>query len=177
MRNTFLVMIVGLVLFMVAPVQAEIYRYIDENGQKRWTDDLSQVPIEQRQAAQHVESVTNDTETPSASSEIAPSTVTDDKVIDMPTPAETGEVPSRDEIENEKAELDRLYQQLITERNRLDKMNAEPMDSVARADLNEQILEYNKKAETYETQLNRFNEKINAYNQQVVSQKKSSADK
>ena len=177
MKNALRWLLTALVLFLVTPVQAEIYRYIDENGQKRWTDDLSQVPIDQRQSAQHVESVADDTQAPSDSIATEPPTPADETVAVVPEPAETGEALSREEIENEKAELDKLYQALITERQRLEKMNTESMDSVARADLNEQILEYNKKAETYETQLNRFNEKINAYNQQIMSQKKPSTDK
>ena len=43
-------------LLFAATVCAEIYKYTDENGQKRWTDDLSQVPKEQRAAAQRIES-------------------------------------------------------------------------------------------------------------------------
>ena len=42
-------------IMLVFPAYAEIYRYIDANGQTRWTDDLSQIPKEQRATAQRFE--------------------------------------------------------------------------------------------------------------------------
>lgn len=42
-------------LLLAGSVYAEIYKYTDESGQKRWTDDLSQVPKEQRASAQRIE--------------------------------------------------------------------------------------------------------------------------
>ena len=52
MKKTFSAFILITALLFAEMVCAEIYKYTDENGQKRWTDDLSQVPKEQRAAAQ-----------------------------------------------------------------------------------------------------------------------------
>jgi len=177
MRKSLLTLLVALIISMAVPVQAEIYRYTDENGQKRWTDDLSQVPKDQRATAQHVESVGSaaQTQPETAETPLPSPAATDAKV--MPDEADAVEAPSREALEQERAELNARYQKLLAEKKILEKMNTEPMDSVARADLNQRILDYNKKTEQYETQLNLFNEKISAYNQKISSQKpKTPAD-
>ena len=43
--------IVALFLVLAAPVTAQFYRYIDKDGNLRFTDDLNRVPVEQRTSA------------------------------------------------------------------------------------------------------------------------------
>jgi len=40
--------IVLIFLLLAGPVTAQFYRYIDQNGNLRFTDDLNKVPTEQR---------------------------------------------------------------------------------------------------------------------------------
>ncbi|BBO67549.1 hypothetical protein DSCA_14790 [Desulfosarcina alkanivorans] len=155
---------------LVLPACAEIYKYVDENGQKRWTDDLSQVPKEQRPSAQRFESVE---ETP-PEPDTAPAEETRPEAslaigavtADTPAPADA---LSREALEKEKADLDARYQQLMEERKELEQIKTEADSFEARALLNEKISAYNDKTKQYETQLNRFNEKIKAYNQEIIS--------
>ena len=39
------------IIFMSTPVLGEFYRYVDESGHVKYTDDLGQVPEEQRPTA------------------------------------------------------------------------------------------------------------------------------
>ena len=158
-------------IVLAAPVCAEIYKYIDENGQKRWTDDLSQVPKEQRTSAHRFESIE---ETPADA--VAEQTgkaqpeaplETEAEVPDIDEPSETAGL-SRETLEKEKADLDTQYQQLLEERKQIEQIKTEAVSFSARAELNGRISAYNSKTEQYETQLNAFNEKINAYNQKII---------
>ena len=169
-------LIVAVILTMVlsASVHAEIYKYTDTDGQKRWTDDLSQVPPEQRESAERIESVSSQTQ--STDSDAQPQTDDGDDASTVDDTAEPVEAPSRDTLEQEKTELDTRYRELVEEREQLQKTNTEPMDAEARKAMNARIQEYNKKTEQYESQLNSFNEKVNAYNQKIASEKSSSAN-
>lgn len=176
MKKPILAFFLITVLMFSTPVGAEIYKYVDENGQKRWTDDLSQVPKDQRPSAQRLDTV-EETPTDTAVEQ------TGDAQMDVPSASEPGSQDSdqtdetageaagldRESLEKEKAALDTQYQELLEERKKLEEMNTEALSADARSDLNKRISAYNAKTEQYETQLNAFNEKINAYNQQIMS--------
>ncbi|BBO80615.1 hypothetical protein DSCO28_11810 [Desulfosarcina ovata subsp. sediminis] len=167
-------MTLGLVIFILLitlPVSAEIYKYTDEYGQKRWTDDLSLVPESQRATAETIESTQTEpdsaeSQTPENKPVNAAFTSDTEKTMD------TTEI-SRDALEKEKAELDSFYQQLIEERKTIEKTNNETLDAAERTDLNKRIEDFNNKTERYEAQLNRFNQKINAYNQKIITKQQS----
>lgn len=161
MKKLFFAGLLIIVLMLPAPLGAEIYKYIDENGQKRWTDDLSQIPVEQRPAAQQIESVSDATQEKAVEQE--------QSGIEVTAPDESGATDglSREALETEKGNLDSQYQQLLGERKILEEMKAKGLDAAARADLNDRISVFNTKTEQYEKQLEAFNEKVNAYNQKI----------
>lgn len=165
MKAPILALFLTLGLVIAAPVGADIYKYTDENGKKRWTDDLSQVPEDQRSSAQRIE--TSEETATDAGKEASPSPpgieAADTEDADQNTAV------SRDELEKEKADLDAKYQQLLEERKQLEQIKTDALSASDRAELNEKISDYNSKTEQYETQLNAFNEKINAYNQKISS--------
>jgi hypothetical protein len=162
------------VLWLSAPVCAEIYKYTDENGQKRWTDDLSQVPKQQRAAAQRIETETKKPvdAIPEKSEKAQPETTleTNAALPETGTADETAEF-SRAALEEEKAELDRLYQQLLEERKQIEKLTPQALDTNARAELNARITAFNQKTKRYEAQSNAFKEKIDAYNEWIMSKR------
>ena len=161
-------------LLFAASAYAEIYKYTDENGQKRWTDDLSQVPKEQRAEAQRIET---EIKTPAkATTENAQKAQPESSlkakaaVPDTGAASETAEL-SRKALEKEKADLDLIYQQLLEERKQIEKLTPEALNFKARADLNYRITAFNQKTEQYEAKSNAFKEKINAYNQKIMSKR------
>lgn len=155
-----------LALLFTAYSNAEIYKYIDENGQKRWTDDLSQVPVEQRDSAERMETEAT-FETPS------------DRVSDEAPPPEPAEKmedatsgtdeTNRETLESEKADLDTMYQELLQERQQIEKAKAEAKGASAKGALGKRITAYNEKAERYEERLKAFNNNVNKYNQRIQS--------
>lgn len=158
-------------LLFAASVYAEIYKYTDENGQKRWTDDLSQVPKEQRAAAQRIvteeEKPANATTGKTQGAKPASPLGAKAAVPDSATANETAEL-SREALEKEKADLDLLYQQLLEERKQIEKLTPEALNFKTRAELNEKITAFNQKTEQYEAKSTAFKEKINAYNQKII---------
>lgn len=172
MKKTMLAFFLIITLLLAAPAYAEIYKYVDENGQNRWTDDLSQVPQAQRSTAQRFESEADaaaDTASDPAQETQPESPVAIESALPDADQQGDGTEVNRELLEKEKAELDTQYQLLLEERNQLEQLSAEVLNSGARAEINLRISEYNAKTKTYEAQLNAFNEKIEAYNQSVMS--------
>ena len=160
-------------LLFAASVYAEIYKYTDENGQKRWTDDLSQVPKEQRAEAQRIET---EIKTPAKTTENALKAPPESSVKAKAAAPDTGAANETDELsrtalEKEKADLDLMYQELLEERKQIEKLTPEALNFKARADLNNRINAFNQKTEQYEAKSNAFKEKINAYNQKIMSKR------
>ncbi len=172
MKKPILAFFLIITLLLTVPVHAEIYKYIDENGQKRWTDDLSQVPAEQRASAQRFETEQETPADTAAEQEQAPQPETAlETEVEDPDSAEPNESAelSREALEKEKTALDTQYQQLLEERKQIEQITGEALDTSARAELNRRISAYNSKTEQYEAHLNAFNEKISAYNQKIMS--------
>lgn len=172
MKKPVLAFFLIIILLLALPVCAEIYKYTDEDGQKRWTDDLSQVPKEQRPSAQRFESVEETTadaaagQTQKVRPGSPPETVTAHTDADEPLEADK---LNRKALEKEKADLDSQYRQLLEERKQIEQIKPEATSASTRAELNRRISEYNSKTEQYESRLNAFNEKINAFNKKLMA--------
>ncbi|MGD9310059.1 MAG: hypothetical protein PVG51_13015 [Desulfosarcina sp.] len=161
--------LVGIVT-LASPAFADIYKYIDENGQKRWTDDLSQVPKEQRpailrKATEDAKAIPGDTQfEPAATDPAGP--VSESRAA---LPATAHSVPagdlSRDALLAEKADLDSQYNLLMQERKKLEYRLRQELGAAAREQLNQQVAEFNVKTEQFESRLNRFYNKVDQYNQ------------
>lgn len=177
MKKPSLAFFLLITVLLALPACAEIYKYVDENGQKRWTDDLSQVPKAQRPSAQRIESQeeTSPKGTATPAQTDRPESTPATEPTSTPPSLETAE-PDRESLEKEKAALDTRYQQLMEERKQLEQMKAEPSSSDSRAELNKRISVYNSKTEQYELQLSNFNEKIKAYNKNILSKKPQPAE-
>ena len=167
-------------LLFAASVYAEIYKYTDENGQKRWTDDLSQVPKEQRATAQRIESEKEKPVDPtSGKAQGAQSDSPLEPTATLPdsgAASDTAEL-NREALEKEKADLDLMYQQLLEEREQIQKLTPEALSFKARAELNDRITAFNQETEQYEAKSNAFKERINAYNERIMSKRPSQGGK
>lgn len=159
------------VLFTAGSISAEIYKYIDKNGQKRWTDDINQIPPSQRDSVETMDSVQSapESNTGQVETNVPPA---DSSAESAPLDAATGTL-DREALEKEKAALDALYQALLTEQKALEQMKTETLDAATQADLNKRINAFNNKTEQYKTQLDQFNKKIEVFNQQIMSNQPS----
>lgn len=181
MKKPILAFFLIVALTAAVPTGAEIFKYVDANGQTRWTDDLNQVPAEQRASVQRFESVENRpgngldpdpgaTDPPpgathdasAASAGIDPGTATDQEM--------------RAALKNQKADLEAQYQALMEEREQIEQMTSAALSDAARNELNQRIATFNSQAEAYETDLNDFNQKVGDYNQKILSKKQPPPD-
>jgi hypothetical protein len=163
MKKSLVTCLVIIGLILAAPLSAQIYKYIDENGQKRWTDDLSQVPVEQRQSAEHFEDASD---IPSEASATQGESGT---VVTPETDLTDGNAElTRESLMKEKSELENQYKLLMEERKQIEQMKAEQGDTIHRAELNQRISAYNAKSDKYDIQLNAYKKKIDTYNNKIM---------
>lgn len=170
MKKTTLAFLLIIFPMFTVPLSADIYKYIDENGQKRWTDDLSQVPPEQRNAVQQIETeeeppvlpdqVAGDGNQPETSGAMG---------AKLPNADAENEKPNleREALNREKSDLNALYKELVAEKEQLEKAKAEAADADAQEELKQKINAYNQKAKAYDQRLDSFNQKASLYNQQI----------
>lgn len=137
-RIILLVLILG-----TAPALAEFYKYVDESGIARYTDDLSQVPVNQRPG------VNTYTESPSYMPNKKPLDINALKKL----------------LENKKQDLDREYQELMMEEVRLEEEKNDIKTDQGRRKHNEKIRSFNEKSRKYL-------EKKDAYEKQAAVYKK-----
>ena len=169
MKKTTLAFLLIIFPMFAAPLNADIYKYIDENGQKRWTDDLSQVPPEQRNAVQRL--VTED-DTPAVPDQVGDDDIQSD--ASGQTDAENKE-PSldREALSREKADLEALYKELVAEKEQLETAKSEAASPEAQEELKQRINAYNEKAKTYDQRLDSFNQKASLYNERIRAAQKN----
>ena len=175
MKKTILVCFLVIFPLLSFHLHAEIYKYIDENGQKRWTDDLSQVPPEQRSAVQRM--VTEDN----------PTSPSKPAVGDDQPPGDTGDIQAgdpdadsqmesagldREALDREQSDLNALYKELVAEKKQLEQAKAEATSPEAQEELIQKINAYNQKAKEYDARLEAFNQKASQYNQQIRAAQK-----
>jgi hypothetical protein len=157
-------------LLMAGSAWGEIYKYIDKNGQPRWTDDLSQVPKAQRASAQHFEGVKEQPAAANGQAESSPGGKVQNQAVHK---SDQSKAPSREALEKEKADLDNQYQQLLQERKELKRLKAKALNPADRSALEKRISAYNQNTNHYEAQLNAFNKKIKTYNQEIMAKQPS----
>ena len=164
---------------------AEFYRYTDQSGAVRFTDDYSQIPESQRQ---QVKKYTEAPASPADSAAKTPQTG-DNQAPDSreaPTPAAEENAPSaaaasnapaageeapvdwqkqRQELEKQKQALDKTYTRLAKEMESLELQKAEAKSRNQIKAYNQRVVELNRKIEAYEEQRRGLDQKISAYNQ------------
>lgn len=168
MHSTILALVLAISMLPTASAVAEIYKYVDADGQKRWTDDLSQVPKEQRPSVER-STIPKEGSVPAQATGGRPAAAmaadTAPGAADG-TLRSTNEVPTRKALEQEKADLDALYRQLMEERKALVDLRSGNLDTGARDELNRRVAAYNQKTEAYEKRLDRFNADVDRFNRQ-----------
>ena len=169
-------MIVLILTGTYAPVSAEFYRYMDEKGKVHFTDDLANVPLEQRPKADEYEEPYDEFTQEERVEEKEEETETSEGVLE-----ETGETRPQEEAQLEEAEemtleqklketgakLQEEYEALAKERGELDKMATGPLTQTTRKELVKKVKDYNLRSEDYEMRRKAFNKEVEAYNARI----------
>jgi hypothetical protein len=153
--------IIALVLVMVPALsQAEFYKYRDANGVLRFTDDITEVPADQRAQLKEYKSVA----TPK------PSVDTTEK---EDAPEKTGLDAMAQQLETEKAALEEEYQALAEEDRRIKASVADPNNPPDPEAYNEQLKALQRKIEAYDARRRAFQEKAAAFDAHVKKQQRN----
>ena len=142
-----------LLILVVLPVlvSAEIYKYRDQNGVLRFTDNLAEVPISQRENMEQYQEI----KTTAGAVEQTPADTSGKKPAPDPKAVEK-------ELRDEKEILDNEYGQLMEMRNSLEAA-PQPRTTEEIAAHEKKIQDYHIKLKIYEVKQKAFREKVEAY--------------
>ena len=152
-------------LMAAPPAYAEFYKYVDENGNIRFTDDITMVPREQREKLREYQDYADD-------AEAAPET---SKTPATAPPAETPEpdrAPVSDEdliaqgkrLEAERAALDTEYNALMEARRILEERSGEFRTKGSRKEYETQVIQLNERNAAYEAKRAAYDNEVLEYN-------------
>lgn len=170
-------LIIVLVLIgMYGPTSAEFYRYIDEEGKVRYTDNLGNVPVDQRTKAHEYEELDDqfapknrvETEKPEAESSAESRKETKEKSPKKETTAkEVEEKTQEQKLREVGAKLNEEYQTLMKEKTELEKLSTSQLAEAERKELIKKVHDYNLRTEYYEKKRDVFNKEVEAYNASI----------
>jgi len=146
-------LVVLMVILMPVIAGAEFYKYRDANGVLRFTDDITEVPVDQRAKLKEYQSV----------------------VTPEPSAADTGEQSDQNgnlgaranDLEAERAALEQEYQAILEEDRRI---KASVADSENPADpevYNKQLRELQQRIDAYAERRKAFQEKASAFDAEI----------
>lgn len=152
--------LLGLGLFFISAIaSAEYYKYRDKNGVLRFTDNMMEVPADQRQKVTTYEEVNSN---PANESQPDPQT---DATDDIKAESAEGEPGLTEEmLRKEKAGLDETFKNLENEKARLTEAAKKPRSPSENAAFLNQVKAYNEKRSAYQSKSADFQKKVDAYN-------------
>jgi uncharacterized coiled-coil DUF342 family protein len=150
-------MVVLVVLIIPGLAGAEFYKYRDANGVLRFTDDISEVPEDQRAKLKEYKSV------------VTP------KPVEEVTDAQSGPKKSELEamaqkLEAEKTALEEEYQTILDEDRRIKAMTEDPENPPSPEEYNQQLRALRKKIDAYDARRRDFQERAAAFDAHVQKQ-------
>ena len=168
-------MIVLILTGTSALASAEFYRYTDEKGKVHFTDDLGNVPFEQRPKADEYEEPYEEL-TQEGSVEEEEETETSEDILEETTEArpqqeaqlkEVKEKTVEQKLKETGAKLQEEYEALSKERGELDKMATVPLTETTRKELVKKVKDFNLRSKDYEMRRKAFNKEVEAYNARI----------
>jgi hypothetical protein len=162
------------VMVFAGPAFAQFYKYIDQRGNVRFTDDINQVPRDQRVATQsYPEAQASDKPAAEASSAIKK----EEKPADPEPPAASARTAAEgnDSIESTRARIDALkkeveaeYQVLLKETDRLAKEKEGQKTREETNAYNKGVAAFNQQAESFEKKNSELRKLAEEYNARVT---------
>ena len=147
MKLKYIFMIYFLYAVSASFVFAEYYHYVDKDGIKHYTDDISEVPIDQRPNLSIYQSIQAQDKEELPKTEQATDTITPESIATL-----------KSELDNEYAALVKKREAMVEQKKDL----SEKEYNVLSAQLNIEIKQYQDKADAYEMLVKDYNEQIKA---------------
>ena len=154
-RTLFLLVVLSLIPI---PGCAEYYKYRDADGVLRFTDNLLDVPKNQREKIQAYKEVVTPEPKPETPDVLKEEAASKDKNTRI------------EQLNSERESLERSFKDLDAERSTLLGSSPNPQEKEAYEDHRKRIEAFNEKIKSYETQRKLFQSKVDAFNAEVESQ-------
>ena len=154
-------------MVFAGPAFAQFYKYLDKQGVVRFTDDINQVPQDQRSAARSY----SESQAGGTSAAEAPAAAEEEKPAPPEPPAAAAVDEGKDPIEDTRARLDALkkeveaeYQLLVKEKDRLAKKKGAKMTREETNAYNKDVEAFNQRAESLEKKNTECRKLAESYN-------------
>jgi len=167
------VWVIFLVCMGIAPAGfAEFYKYVDEEGKVQFTDNIANIPDDQREKIEAYKEA-------KSSPRVAPQVEKEERTADTSEAAETGAGGSpvtedesvdaqADLLEKRGEALQQEYEALMKEREALDQAAKVRLTPARKRKLVEEISDFNLRIKAYEKKRQEYNEAVEAYNAGVA---------
>lgn len=151
--------IVIIAMAFAAPAFAEFYRYVDEHGNVMYTDDLSNVPPDQRDKVKPYE------ESESASLPVEPEKAESPETekADMTRELEK----ERQRLQEQEKALNQEYEDLMKMRSRLNEEKGTAVTNAQIKAYNQQIINFNRRIQAYEEKRDALANEVKSFNKKV----------
>lgn len=164
-------------LIFTGAASAEFYKYVDEKGNVRYTDDFNQVPVSQREQVRGYEEYRQPEPAAASQAKIDPAGEPDaDKTASNET-RDDGEPLDFDSqlkaLDQRKAELTGEYEDLLKENAHLNEMKKNVKNRAAADQYNESVRKLNAKLQEHDRKRKEFFSDVEEYNAKVGQENKA----
>ncbi len=153
-------------LFFVATTSySEFYKYRDENGAIRYTDNLAEVPQDQREGIDAYDAVEDyQRPTPQPAPEETEATEEEQQEDTQPTMSAAERQKMFQELTEERNALDAEYAEIQETKSALNAEKANVKKASQLREYNEKVLELNTRIEAYDQKRAAYEEKVKSFN-------------
>ncbi len=165
--------IISFLMFSVSAA-AEFYKYVDEEGTVRFTDDINQVPAAQRaKIRSYIESVSEAPPEPEATQENQTDQAAADQQTNFPDRSDDEQesfADAKKQIEKLKSEIDQEYAAFLKEKEQLAKEKGQAKTRAQIIEYNKKVERMNKRVKAYEEKGKAYKAQVDAYNERIANQ-------
>ncbi len=151
-----------LLAFSTGTARAEYYRYKDAKGVTRYTDNLGEVPLDQRKAMTTYQSVAPKPKEETKDAAAASGKGKDGKASE----AEKSLADQMAALNAEKAALEKEQKELSAQRTALESERAQATTPAARTAVNDKARAYNERVKAYDARRVAYEKKVNDFTAQ-----------
>ena len=174
-----------IIVFLSAPASAQFYKYIDEDGNIRFTDDINQVPENQRATVKSYEEAVSDTdvatEADQSNGEVSTNAQQKAAAAGAAVDIDLGDLDAAyNQLKALRQEIDKEYKDLVVEKETLAKGKAEAKTREQVLEYNAKVKQFNERAKVHQQKSKKYEAQVDAYNatvsQQIAEQKKEGSE-